>query len=605
MRLLFLPPVFFLILGVLALATATTNFAATHLWSLRPTADLFAVYWLLALATAVPIFLRRGQHDAFGDGPSASPSRWTALLDRRFTPGIGASILIQCVLVAVGLLLLWIFRQRLFLAPPNGLGDSLLILEQVPVYAHLLGYLDSFDELLELYWRCKLYLFTNGAFGWHVEVAYALISTGAFAMYGAALFWFLRGRSLFEIFYGTAVLLCAPALQLYAGYVEHYSVASALLACTIMIGAGTLEKFGDGNLKHPVAAVIALAAAAALATLHHAIVAVTIPALIYLVWRLAGGEIRGIVRLGAAAAFVAMPILFGVWIWFLFFEQPPLEFFDSHAASPPFYRPSELFRPEQLRNRINLLFLASPAAALILGTIVALSLRAGGDASAANAGELTLTKKLKRLAVFFVPEPVHVYLLMTTLTLAATLFVMEPRLGFPGDWDLHTIYQFPLNLFLFYLIRTQARATTGARRILSLLLPGVLLVNGFVTAGWIGRNAQASEISRTNLESAHANVQGFLQTIPADPVYARVSAARMKTYIQVKLFFIRSRTRVQSGAGTFSATERADLLRDLSQGEAQFNEWILLPQVEFDARYDRLWNAWSQLNVRINTGDPG
>lgn len=633
LRLLLIPG-FYLLIGCLALFAHLSEAGYTHLWALRPTAGAFWFYWLLGLLAAALLLRTRANSQAQAPLPHG-------LAERRLGFGPWSSLLLMGLMVSSALLLLFEFRQRLFLAPPDGLGDSLLILEQVPVYTHLLGYLDSFDELLELYWHCKLYLYTATNFGWHVEDAYALLSIGAFALYGPAIFYFLIRRSLLEICLGLALLVFVPALQLFAGYVEHYTLATAWMALALLAGAFALERVGDADAGHsnqaardvdapppgekpqtalarPEIAAAVCAGFAALAVLHHSITTVILPALVYLVYELAGRRLRGMIRPGLIAAAVALPVLGGTWAWFILFAEPPLAFFDSHVSSPPVHRPGELFQPAHLRDMLNLLFIASPGALLLLAAFASGSsdLRSAGVAAAAESGRAEAQTeaigaqpragRLQTFLAWIAPEAVHRFLLLATLALGGIAFVIESLIGFPADWDLLTIFQFPLNLFLFYHFRTAWRRRAAGRPILKIAAPLLLILHGFITINWIGRNAESTELSRQNVELARRNVDQSLAILRADSVFAAVRndyPDREKTYIQVKLFFIRSRNRLQSGAGSFSPAERRDLLQRLQSSEAQFHEWMQMSPGAFEERYDPLWKAMSELNVTINAGE--
>ncbi|MEQ9363001.1 MAG: hypothetical protein RIF32_02090, partial [Leptospirales bacterium] len=236
-------------IGCLALLVHGTEWGYTHLWALRPTAGAYWFYWILGIAAWIAVYRS-------ADRPVPADSQARRVL------GFGrwSSLMLWGLLLGSAILLLFQFRQRLFLAPPDGLGDSLLILEQVPVYTHLRGYLDSFDELLELYWHSRLYLFTSESFSWHVEDAYALLSIASFALYGTVVFYFLIRRSLFEILAGLALLIFVPALQLFAGYVEHYTIATSWMALSILTGAYALERKGRADAPPIVLSVVIVAA---------------------------------------------------------------------------------------------------------------------------------------------------------------------------------------------------------------------------------------------------------------------------------------------------------------------------------------------------------
>lgn len=511
--------------------------------------------------------------------------------------------------VTIGVVLLWFFRQRLFLGPPEGLGDSVLILEHVPVYARFMGYLDSFDELLVLFLRSKFYLWSSTHLDLHIEESYAVVSTGAFVLYAALILWFLRGRTLAAWLCGLTLFVFAPGLQLFAGYVEHYTLPSVYLSMTLFFAARCLEE-EDGVLKNqPLLAVTVTAALAAITALHHMITAAMAPALVYFVWLLARRDandnaqddatvpyaesVKPFLRLALRAMLAAGPILLLTWAYFLYVAEPRLAFGDSHAASPPVHRPSTLFSLAHARDMVNLLFLAAPAVPALLLVLLALPGRTPRD---------------------FVAAPVLRFALLATMLFAGITFIVKSLIGFPGDWDLLTFFRVPLSLYAFYLLQGLFRSEDQARRfVVSTALPLLFVLSATFTAAWIGRNAlvtvspRVAEESRRNLSDAHRHVDLFFEVIGGDPVYAELAERypdRRKLYILVKLFLIRSEERVKTR--DFSDADRAELLPRLEAAGAEFSRWILMPKDEHGTAHRAVWDRLTELNLRINGrgGDP-
>ncbi len=588
---------FFAALGLAADFSESTGF-----WAFAIFGPASAVFYLLA---ALSLAAGLGVRDPLLGVRGRFFQALDRLLHRRFAPSARLSAGIAGAFAFLGVLLLWIFRQRLFLAPPEGLGDSVLILEHVPVYARFMGYLDSFDELLVLFLRSKFYLWSSQNLGLQIEESYGVISTGAFVLYAALIVWFLRGRSIAAWLYGLTLFVFAPGLQLFAGYVEHYTLPSLYLSMTLFFAARCLEEPDGADaanqagtfLRHgPGLAVAITAALAAITALHHMITTAMAPALVYFVWMLARRDsaqtsyaenLRPFAALAGRAVLAAGPILLLTWAYFLYLAEPRLAFGDSHAASPPVHRPSTLLSLAHARDMLNLLFLAVPVAPALLLLLLALPGRGPRD---------------------LVATPVLRFTLLATLLFGGITFIVKSLIGFPGDWDLLTFFRIPLSLYVFYLFRRILQSDDAPGRfVVSTALPLLFVLSTTFTGAWIGRNAaltvspEVAEESRLNLNDAHRHVELFFEVIGNDPVYAELAARypeRRKLYILVKLFLIRSEERVKTR--DFSDAERAELLPRLETAGAEFSRWILLPKDEHGNAHRAVWDRLTELNLRIN-----
>ncbi|MCB1324474.1 MAG: hypothetical protein KDK35_04580 [Leptospiraceae bacterium] len=493
----------------------------------------------------------------------------------------GASLpglILLALLFVVVPILLWKFRMQLFLPPPAGLGDSLLLLEHVPVYSRLLGYLDTIDELLELYVRSRAYLWLNDSRGLPIEEVYAYISYAALIPYLLFVYVLWQKRSFPERLALLALTVAVPAVQLYAGYVENYTIASTFLFGTLAWGARLLEE--RPQAAPSVRPLLLLALLAGVGALFHLIVGLLLPALAYFAWVYCERRPGAFVR-GAFAAGLCAVLLFGACaLYFLTLAPHPPIPADSHFANPPVLNPSRWFSADHVIGHLNLFLLASPAAPAALLTLL-----------------LYGSPDRKRWS--WIPDLPTRFLAIATLTLLAWSFVWNGIIGLPADWDLLTMFQGPLNLYLWFLFVHAGRqnpATPSTRLALAMLA-----LNLLVTAAWITRNAEDSEASRANLKRAHENVELFLERTAADPVYEIVSAEhgleRQRIYIQVSLFIVRSRARLAQVPQ--NETTRAQLER-LEIGRQKFERWILLPPAEFENERAEIWNELSALNREIN-----
>ena len=502
--------------------------------------------------------------------------------------------LVLPVVALTAALLLHALRMRLFLPPPEGLGDSLLLLEHVPVYTRVFGYLDSFDELLALYFRSRFYLMGAEWFGWAVHDSYAVLSSALGGLYVLLVLFFLRGRSYFALLAGLALFLFVPALQLYAGYVENYSLASLLLSAALFLCGRALEAEAHGR-SIPTRTIAILAGIAAFGVLVHGVVAFVGPALIYFTLHAARGDTRRFLRLAVRAGVVALGILLPVWIYFFFFATNQVDFFESFAYRPALYPPGRWFSLEHLHGLVNLPLLAAPTALLLLVLWPALAprIQQAWPASAAKAG---WRRRWDRL----LPDPASRFFLLATLGFAGHAFVWNPLIGFPADWDLFTFFQAPLHCFVFYrlvlgLERT-AQQSPPERSPLFVVLCGLLFVALASTGFWLARNAQSSPTSQTNLQRAERNAAGFLTEIREDPRFERLpTARRRKQYVKALLFVLRSREVLEQHPGP-EATRLAAAL------EPAWNECarvLTLDESAYRSEFPAAWQTLTRVNIEL------
>lgn len=567
------------------LALAANRAAPDQLWSLYYPAHAV----LAAIGAALISFALTAA------GPRFAHCAWLA---RPAFASRSARILFFSAGLAGGLLFFGLLRVQLFLPPPEGLGDSRLILEHVPVYAQLLGYVSSFDELLDYYFRSRFYLWSAARLGLSVEDGYALISWLFFIPYWIVVFDFVRDRTRAAAALALGLFLSTPALALFAGYVESYTMVAAYMAVALLPIAKRLE---SPESARRMAGPLVLWAAlwAAWGVLHHLYAATTILALAGLTIVLARNR-RHWLQLALGAGGAAAALLAAVWGAFLFVVEPPLSIGESHAANPPIESPFYFFSAANALDSLNVLLYAAPAV-LPVAPLLAF---AAWQARAHWLVRPTATG-LKSAWSWLARTPAEKFALLALAPALGLSLVHSAYIGYPADADLQSLYFIALLLWLFYVLQ---RALESSRAWLAIgtriVAPAAIVFSAGLLVGWLWRNHQFTPDSAANLAAARRNVASFLAAAAQDPVYAALSATdRRRTYIQVKLFFVRSRERLaRSAPADFSAEERAQLTAALAAGETRFDEWILFPEPRFSAERAALWASLTDLNVRINGG---
>ncbi|MBX7057987.1 MAG: hypothetical protein K1X75_07960 [Leptospirales bacterium] len=482
--------------------------------------------------------------------------------------------------------LLFLLRMRLFLPPPRGLGDSLLIVEHLELWSRTLGYLDSLDELLEYFLRSKLYLWCYARWSCSVENSYAALSLLFFVPWALVLWRFLCNRPLGEQLLGLALFVGTPALQLFAGYVENYTAAMTAMTAVCLPAARYLETPASSEAADRR---LLLFAAVVFATgcLFHLYVATLGPALVVLTLELGVGRgWRGWMRRTLTPAAISAAMLVAVIGYFVFLEDPPIALGASHASNPPIMRPGLLFSMKRIGWLWNELTMASPA--WLPWLVIALG-------AARKQARLQGSSMWRTLSV----AAPNRFALSALAGCALLTLVWTPAIGYPADWDLKTLFQTPLHLLLFYWLRDRLN-DEQARHIL-LPLPSLAFCALLFSGSWLWRNAQSTEESQRALQRAHANAAEAVQRTVTDPIFVSLTdVERKRTYLQLRIFFIRSRRALEGGVGAFDADTREEYLRQTRQGERDFEAWMVLPPAEYEANRARLWSSWSRLNRTIN-----
>ncbi|MDH5655386.1 MAG: hypothetical protein OEZ34_05730 [Spirochaetia bacterium] len=513
-----------------------------------------------------------------------------------FSPVKPHTTLLSIVISVLSVYGFYSVRMNRFLPPPFGNGDSLHLIEYIPVHSALFGYLASFDELLDLFIHSVFYRFANSFFLLDVESSYAVLSAvcGGIYIYFFIRFMRLSGRGNF---YAIALILFTPAMQIYAGYVENYTIVTLFLSVIFLECALMLDK------KLPIShqKLIFMAVLSAIAFLFHIVAGAALPALIYLIKKSSKNR-NEFIKLSLETAFPALLFLLSVWGLFLYFLDYPVTPSESFLFNPPFLKPSVWFRPDHLKDILNTVILASP-----FSIFVFIYIFYNGRNNTIE--DFSFTKKIKsyptieNLIKKFAPEPVHRFLLLASLSFFGLMFIHNPMIGFPADWDLHTLFHIPLNLYLYYEV-TQDRSPQLQFQRRS-FLSAAFLINAFFSAAWIHHNASSDFLSEKYRISAKILSENTLASLADDEVFHEIKDIRSKRkYTEVTQFYLKTAHFLsEEKKNRVAANKNADLTEInamIAELNASWHEYriVILDQNQYNNSITRLWRSFSKINVR-------
>ncbi len=474
--------------------------------------------------------------------------------------------------------LFWLARQGLFAPPPEGLGDSLDLARRIPVFTEIFGYLDSFDEILALYFRSRLYAWLS-PLGFGIETAGALWSCLWGALFVATLAFYLRGASAARAGLAVGLFAGTPALQVFCGYLENYAEPMFFVTAILAWGSTRLnsEELDQKASERHLAGIAALAA---LGALFHLVVGVLLPALAFL-WYRSGASVRARVRSGLLAGLSASLVLLPVWLYFLFGHPNPIRPGESHAVRPPIVPLRELPSPAHLFDQLNLWLLVLPSVFLLLALGLYLK---------AIRYEPTEPRTNPETAGVRATDSVPRFFAIAVVSFAGFAFFVNPLLGMPADWDLLSFVSIPVS---FLLLEWFTKRLDRVRALdLGLPLGGLLFACCLLTAAWIARNARVTETDRRNLERAAAQTQEFVREIRADSVFARVPSNRRKQYVRARHFAHHASAELR----VIRSPEADSLHARLASAMRRYMAIATAPDEVFAAELPPIWRELTAVN---------
>jgi len=487
------------------------------------------VFAALLFLSILPFFWPADRYDQFARGRVF------------YLPGVAIAL----IALAAGCLL-WTFRLRLFLPPPEGAGDSLHLIEHIPVYTQLFGFLDSFDEPLELFLRSRIYLLFNDA-GIGVDLAYAIISTIAGSIYTAGLLFFLRGKDLRSALLALPILLLTPLLALFAGYVESYTLVTLTLTALLALTAHCAGKAPSS------AELMMLGGLAALSFLLHGITAFALPALIFLTFE-KSSKVQDFWKNASAGGLAAAAFLLPAYAFFFLVVEYPISISESFALRPPILSPLQWFEAEIVLGKLQSLIGAAPLLVPSL-PLVAQRIWHWREMSAS----------IRILFIAWACYMVH-------------FLVWNPIIGFPADRDLFSLFAISANFLLWYLYRESRQSWTTH-------LPLFTALQLTFALAWILHNAEPAP-GRDLRDLAMQRAEHFISRTANDPFFKQLPATQRRTWVKARLFADRMH---EEAAGCVHLPQLDEQMKALGQALSEAN-----------ARATHtVWQELTRINVAI------
>ncbi len=480
--------------------------------------------------------------------------------------------------------LLMFISYRRFVPPPSGLGDSLLLIEKMPLFTEIFGYLDSFDELVALFIYSKAYLILKQTLALDSIKSYAVVSSLMGAFYTVVVIHFLRKRSLDEKFWGVLFFLGTPAIQIYAGYPENYAPVAMLIA---IITLSIVKRLESGQpVKNSFFMITG--ALSALAVTTHLIAAFLLPSLIYFVFVLSNRNLKLFIRRSLISVSGALPVLAIVWIYFFFITENPVAFQNSFSTAPPIYPVSRMISSRHILDMLNLSLFANPA--IILFAIFFIMKRpSSNEKHPSSEQSSTRQNENTALAARFSGIAAGGILFAT--------FIINPLLSYPADWDIHSIFQFPLNVFLFYKLKSVPSIPNKKFPESLLFSLSATLILG-ATISWISFNASSDAESEANIAFIQEAVVNQTETLKEDPIIKnnRIELSDKKRYVEIKMFEYRALRDLKKMDSEESENLRAKLVKIITE----LKRSIQNDNSGTDQHLEKAWNNLIIINTAIS-----
>ncbi len=398
--------------ATVALVFAASFFAEARVWGVNWWAYLpaWGKYGLLALALVAPpiiLFLLRKIPTLEKDGEETEGHSRTYLW----------ATLVLIMVFAVSF--------ALFRGTTHFSGDGFQLLSRLAGQSMMVKSWDLGASLV----HSGVYMLLGGGGMENAKQAYQIvsISSGLGLLIVAAIF----ARLLFADNLRRLIFFMGLATGGYMlmsfGYVENYATLIAAMIAFALAGLASL----DGKMS-PWWAVIPFA----LATFLHIFGVLLLPALLYLLVRETGVG-RWFHRLGLGTRIIVSVVVFALLVAVYFYLQQQYLFF-RFAFLPPLpdrftVDNDTLFSGKHIADIINLLLLMLPGLPVLLTLVLVTGWRS------------------------CFARPQTIFILITFAATFLAVYVFNPGIGMPRNWDLFSIVGVPLVVFAYYFLMTHRK----------------------------------------------------------------------------------------------------------------------------------------------------
>lgn len=385
-------------------------------WAYFPGYIPFVLFVIGVVAPIVmQLVLRRSKSDVVNDRASADRS------GKYF-------IIVSCLTVLYG------FAFYLLRARTHFLGDGYQILSVLTSDNPFVKPTERGEALVHL-WVKSLVGDTGGA---STLLSYRIVSISAGVLFLIVIAWVskrLFDRTIDRVLFWLG-LASSGYMLLFFGYVENYSLFVLSVAVYSLLGLLVVKDKINRWLILPVVA---------LPIFFHVLGVTLIPSVVYLL--VANSRVGDFLSklsrktklvMGAITVVILVSLFHYFYSTHYFFRFALVPLIENRFTVEGY----TLLSPKHLLDYLNLLILLLPGLPLVVAVLLLLPL-----------------KKIFK-------QREYRYLVVLVLSTLGAVFIFDPKLGMPRDWDLFSFSGVPLTIFSYYFLlntRSKSRRRPGAR----------------------------------------------------------------------------------------------------------------------------------------------
>lgn len=487
-------------------------------------------------------------------------------------------------------LFLYFHPLGIFLSPPKGRGDSLLLLRTLPVHIKLFGYQASYDELLELYFHSKFVWFLGEYFGWSTLKSFALHNFLAFGLLIVLVYKFTQNKSLSFLILVFSFILFTQRLSLFAGYIENYTYSGLYLLLVLWMCAENLS-INNINRNNSNSLYLIIGFLAAWSILHHLITGFMLPGLIYFTWIKNKNNLKGFFTRSIVAATAGFLLIALVLLYFLNLDYSP-SLGNAHLSNPPYHHPRNWLSKTHLLNVLNVFLFSSTGLIILLGLIKIIPYP---EHSGKNHGAISTMIRM------VIPDHISTFLFITLITFWINSFLVRATIGYPADWDMNHFQSIAAGLYTVYRIQYELIMSEKSHLYFKSLLLPVLMASTFVCFSWIKSNSIHQEKSIQNIKISQIIAQSTINEMEKNNIWPLLNDDNRKLDYVSFIIFSKNANEIIKRSG--KSIQYANLLQILEMETRQYNKTILLNENEYRIKRQEMYKRLGPLNLKITNLD--